>query len=99
MDLVAINNLFFLNEVILKSQVLLYVSPSYLSLTIFNVVFFLFHIDKLNNDARNWRANMSGCRKKTSTIKYITTDESGGHWSTVDPLDHCSLESFQSGRQ
>ena len=68
MDFVAINNLFFLNEVILKSQVLLYVSPSYLSLTIFNVVFFLFHIDKLNNDARNWRANMSNCGKKTSAI-------------------------------
>ena len=42
---------------------------------------------------------MSGYRKKTSTIKYTTTDESGGHWSTVDPLDHCSLESFQLGRQ
>ena len=24
---------------------------------------------------------MSGCRKKTSTVKYINTDESGGHWS------------------
>ena len=80
-DFVATNDLFFLNEVILKIQVLLYVSPFYLSLIIFSVVFFLFHVDKLNNITRNWRANMSGCRKKTITNKYITIDELGGHWS------------------
>ena len=42
---------------------------------------------------------MSGCRKKTSTVKYLILMSRVVIGQSVDPLDHCSLESFQSGHQ